>query len=134
MTPYEQGRKFYKEQWTAKVVQFARDHFLYSSPTAIALAKELQHCWFIEFMAGDMREALGHLPHWKPQIAFSRRGRIRSYWTATLVNKLLTEENFSVKATGNDSVKDGFADEAPVWRWWRWEDKTASSAITHHCG
>lgn len=122
MTPFERGWHFYGAEWFDTLEHYCARYFVYASPTALCLAKPEDGAWWIEFMAGDMKEALGHLPFWLPVIRFSRNGIVKAYATATLVNKILKD----------DPVQNGPAD-APVW--WRWpcgSCQTASTAITYH--
>ena len=138
MTPYEQARKFYafddpSKDWPSPLLLYASTHFAYSSPTAIVLAKPEGDYWWIEFMAGDMKEALGHLPYWLPQIRFQRRGKDRIYWTATLVTKLLQTPSVHVKGV-HDSVQNGSPDPVFWWGWWWNQDtQTATAAVTIYC-
>ena len=93
MTPYKRAWLFYGPVWRKTLLQYASRHYVYSSPTAICLAKRHADIWWIEYFAGDMQEAFGHLPFWLPKISFMRRGKRRLYWTALLINKILPKEN-----------------------------------------
>lgn len=50
--------------------------------------------WWIEFLSGDMRDAFLAMPFWLPQVAFERKGRVKVYATATLINRILRDESF----------------------------------------
>jgi hypothetical protein len=96
--------------------RYARSHFLYSSPTAFCLAKPVNGQWWIEFAAGSVEELILKLPFWLPIISFNRRGRHRTYATATLVNRFLK----------NDRLQDGPVDAVP-----RWGRRAGSRAKDH---
>jgi hypothetical protein len=124
MKPSEHARKFYGKDWDGMLAYYVEYHFVYASPTAICLAKPEGNCWWIEYLAGDMKEVLGHLPFWLTYISYSRNGIVKVHATATLVNRLLK----------NDPVQDGSVDALSWWRWPRTESKTSASSITHYCG
>lgn len=93
MKPFEHFRSFYKDQWLPTLLWYANNHYVYSSPTAIALAKPDGDTWWIEYAAGDVEELLCHLPFWLPFIAFNAKGRYRQYATARLVNRFLRDNH-----------------------------------------
>ena len=47
--------------------------------------------WFIEYLAGDFDLAVLVFPFWLPYIAFERRGRLKVYATAALINRILKD-------------------------------------------
>ncbi len=134
MTPRDHARKFYGAQWNDLLDDYVARHFVYASPTCLVLARDRGDSWFIEFLAGDMKEALNHLPHWKPMICFNRRGKPKSVWTATLVNKLLRSVNDKGNSSVNDSAENGFVDPPARWGRWRATGKTTTGSISNNCG
>lgn len=134
MTPRDHARKFYGAEWYDLLDYYVGTHFVYASPTCLVLAKEVDDYWFIEWLSGDPKEALEHLPYWLPRIAYARRGVVRSHWTATLVSKLLPSVNVNGMGCLNDSVQDGFDDPLSRGRRGRWQDQTSASPIAHHGG
>lgn len=91
------------------LVYWLHNHYVYSSQTVFVVAKPEPDCWWIEYLAGDMMEALNHLPYWLPQIAFNRRHHPKIYWTAHLVKKLLRKPICDVKGS-HAAVENGLAD------------------------
>src|SRR6185503_9381269 len=100
---WSEGLKFYGAKWPDLLSEYIMNHYVYVSPTALCLAKPVGDQWWIEFLAGDMKEVLGHLPFWLTYISYSRRGNVNVHATATLVNRLLK----------NDPVQNGSADALP---------------------
>ena len=91
MNRLDQARALYRgigEDFDRTLALYLAQHFVYSSPTCLVLAKPEGDTWWIEYLGGSVEEALTHLPHWLPKIEFARRGRRRVYWTATLVARL----------------------------------------------
>jgi hypothetical protein len=123
MLPYDHAVKFYGLiDWMRLLERYASHHYVYSSPTALCLAKPEGDSWFIEFAAGDIQELICHLPFWLTYIRFSVKGKSKVYATARLVNRFLKDA----------TIEDGPADALPRWRWWQWEDQTHSAALTHY--
>lgn len=132
MIPVLHAKKFYGANWAKVFDGYLMFGYVYASPTCFVLARPFEDHWWIEYLAGDMKEALQQLPFWRKQIRFNRGDCIRCYWTATLVRKLLKSPPTALKV-GHDSVQNGSPDAVLRRGWWRWEDKTASAARTHYC-
>ena len=114
MTPFDQFKEFYGYKWAEVIRQYIGYHYVYCSPTAIALAKPEGDAWWIEYAAGDVEELLCHLPYWLPYIAYNRNYSLQNsgvnvtdpykcHSTAKLVNRFLK----------HDPVKDGHPDAVP---------------------
>ncbi len=114
MTPYEQASEFYrtrtpsKSESLTKLLEFHyREGCVLSTSRVFVLARvrpltdliarslppwpRLPDAWFIEYLAGSMVDALTAMPFWLPYVAFERKGRLKVYATATLVNRLLKD-------------------------------------------
>lgn len=82
----------------------------------VALYGPHDDAWWIEYLSGDIVTALEQMPFWLPFIVFGRKGRVKAYATAKIVNRVL---------------KDGPTDEMSRWRWWRPDCTTTETA---NCG
>lgn len=133
MTPYEQASELYRQN-----PQFGSfDHLLtfhlkegvvMSGPHVFLMARQvstttIDDTWFIECGVGSMEAMITAMPFWLPFIQFARKGRLKVYATATLVNRILRDE----------PVENGHAD--PLLRGRRGGQGEATGAsIPHVCG
>jgi hypothetical protein len=89
--PYAAFHKYYARDGMPSAVEVLSEHFRYgfvlSTPSCFALVHIVHHdapsvsvgdwdasgdCWHVEFLAGDIADALRHLPHPLPYISFER--------------------------------------------------------------
>lgn len=96
VTPFQQFHAFYRPNHWDVLGHYFTNHYVYSSPTAICLAKPDGDTWFIEYYAGDLREVFNVLPYWLTYVSFFRNGRYRCYTLAAIAMKII----------GHETVKD----------------------------
>ncbi len=132
MTHFENASEFYRtyspsispDHLTHLISLYIREGCVVSTPDLFALFKVREFTfgkvWWIEYFSGDMRMLVGLFPFWLPFVAFERRRRVRCYATATIINKLFS----------NDDIQDGPSD--PLLRrgrgWWETQDSTSTQS------
>lgn len=99
-----------------------------SGPHVFLMARQvstttIDDTWFIECGVGSMEAMITAMPFWLPFIQFARKGRLKVYATATLVNRILRDE----------PVENGHADPLLRGRWGGQGEATGAS-IPHVCG
>ena len=94
MTPFDQFKAFHGTAWPQKLLDYLNKGWVYSSPTCFALVQVsgLEACWFIEYLAGDVKEAIHHLPFYLPYVVFNRKGKAKLYATATITQRFLKDD------------------------------------------
>jgi hypothetical protein len=138
MTPYEHASAFYSRSpyksghLTQLLSRFLQGGCVVCTPQVFVLAEVHQwhdypsgprdNYWFIEYLSGDMATALTLMPFWLPYVAFARRGRMKVYATATLVNRILTDERLQ--------NRDG---DPLLRRWRRGQGETTGTTGTDGC-
>lgn len=103
MTPFDQFKAFHGTAWPQKLLDYLSNGWVYSSPTCFALVgmrlnpdgREFD-TWFIEYLAGDVKEAIHHLPFYLPYIAFNRKGKTKLYATATITRRFLKDDSVKI--------------------------------------
>lgn len=102
MTPFDQFKAFHGTAWSQKLLDYLDNGWVYSSPSCFALVQvepdletKCNH-WFIDFLAGDVKEAIHHLPFYLPYISFNRRNRTKLYATATITRKFLKDGHLHI--------------------------------------
>lgn len=114
------ARVFYGARFKSVVAHYIGVGVVVVTPNLFLLAEPRCYylggwdTWFIEYLSGDIATALAVMPFWLPYIGFERRGRLKIYATATLINHVLADE----------PVQNGSPDPLPR-RWWRGEDQAA---------
>ncbi len=112
MTPFDQFKAFHGTAWSQKLLDYLNHGWVYSSETCFVLVSACvddapeDRFWFIDYLAGDVKEAIHHLPFYLPYIAFNRRNRPKIYATATITQKFLKDEHQHI----NESSKVSFND------------------------
>jgi len=106
MTPFDQFKAFHGTAWSQKLLDYLDNGWVYSSPSCFALVicvdafnggkTEDFSTWFIDYLAGDVKEAIHHLPFYLPYISFNRRNRTKLYATATITRKFLKDDSVKV--------------------------------------
>ena len=100
MTPFDQFKAFHGTAWPQKLLDYLSNGWVYSSPTCFALVDQHPDIenggWFIEFLAGDVKEAIHHLPFYLPYVAFNRKGKTKIYATATITRQFLKDDFIKV--------------------------------------
>ena len=131
MTPWEQAKAFYYEHGLSLLDDLRRhfkDGYVISTPTVFAMGypkavySDKLDTWFITFAAGKLEDFFSHLPFWLDYVCYERNGIVKAHTMTALANKILS----------HDSFQDGPVNSLS-WRWWRWQDQTASTANTVHC-
>ena len=102
MTPFDQFKAFHGTEWPQKLLDYFNHGWVYSSPWCFALVRiepdletQCNH-WFIEYLAGDVKEAIHHLPFYLPYIAFNRKGKTKLYATATITRRFLKDDSVKI--------------------------------------
>jgi hypothetical protein len=95
VTPFEQFKEFHGTAWPQKLLDYFNHGWVYSSPTCFALVQVsgFEACWFIEYLAGDVKEAIHHLPFYLPYVVFNRKGKTKLYATATITQRFLKDDS-----------------------------------------
>lgn len=98
MTPFDQFKAFHGTAWPQKLLDYLNYAWVYSSPTCFALVRvsAVESCWFIEYLAGDVKEAIHHLPFYLRYVAFNRKGKPKIYATATITRRFLKDDSVKI--------------------------------------
>ena len=102
MTPFDQFKAFHGMRWSQKLLDYLGDSWVYSSPTCFALVgrpitySQEFDTWFIDYLSGDVKEAIHHLPFYLPYIAFNRKGKTKLYATATITRRFLKDDSVKI--------------------------------------
>ena len=112
-TPFDLARQWAARHpewgtWQSHLAAYFRHGYVWSSPRAFVLAREIQSawwrdaarladhaqvapdgdCWFIWLAAGDMAEFFAVCPRQKPLVCYCRRGEPRLISTTRLARKV----------------------------------------------
>jgi hypothetical protein len=98
VTPFDQFKAFHGTAWSQTLLNYLNHGWVYSSPTCFALVRlDLESdVWFIEYLAGDVKEAIHHLPFYLPYVAFNRKGKAKIYATATITRRFLKDDSVKI--------------------------------------
>lgn len=78
------------------ISHYARNGLVFIGPELAIMAESRgYYCapgeidtWFIEYFHGSIGAIVGFMPFWLPFVAFERKGRLKVYSTATIVNRV----------------------------------------------
>ena len=98
MTPFDQFKSFHGTAWPNKLADYLNNGWVYSSPSCFALVGiELTgETWFVDYLAGDVKEAIHHLPFYLPYVVFNRKGKTKLYATATITRRFLKDDSVKI--------------------------------------
>jgi len=102
VTPFDQFKAFHGTAWPQMLLDYLNRGWVYSSPTCFALAslepfvETEASVWFIEYLAGDVKEAIHHLPFYLRYVAFNRKGKPKLYATATITRRFLKDDSVKI--------------------------------------
>lgn len=133
MTPFETASELYRKnpqhgEFDHLLTFHLKEGVVVSTPTVFMMARQvssyaIDDAWFIEVGVGDMGAMIAAMPFWLPYIQFARKGRLKVYATATLVNRILRDE----------TVENGHADTLLRGRWGR-QGQEPSPSVSNVCG
>jgi hypothetical protein len=114
------------ESFDAMLEEYLENGYVISTPDLLLIGKttptysKIADTWHVEYADGNINAIVIALPFWLPYVSFCRKGRLKVYATATLVNKVLR----------NETIQNGRIDPV-LWRRWSGQDQapTSSGAI-----